>query len=208
MKIAVIHGSAHSLLADQGLLLERMVELGHEVHTLAPPADEEVLTGLKELGTESATYPLTRGKFSPLADLTSMSQIKQILYRIKPDVVLSISSKPMTFGSMAARMAWVDHQKRIYSLVTGLGFPFTEKAGWKRRIIYAYTKYMMGGGLGACTGIIFRNSEDEAFFRAFGVIRDTARTTIIENLIPEKDTPADQSRDASINDLLSYMELI
>jgi len=208
MKIVVIHGDARSLLSVRGGLLGRMVELGHEVHALAPLADDETTDGLEALGVEYSTYPLTRGGFTPFADLMTMSHLKQVLFRIKPDLVLSISHKPVTFGSMAAKMAWVSHRKRIYSLVTGLGYPFTLESGVKRRVIYAVTKYFMGGGLGACTGIIFRNDEDREFFRKFGVVPESAITTVIDEPLPENGQAVDPEAMHTSNEaLLSFMEL-
>lgn len=209
MKIVVIHGDARSLLSVRGGLLGRMVELGHEVYALAPLADEETAAELEALGVEYSAYPLTRGSFTPFADLMSMSHLKQVLFRIKPDVVLSISHKPVMFGSMAAKMAWVSHKKRIYSLVTGLGYPFTLESGLKRRIIYAVTKYFLGGGLGACTGIIFRNDEDRRFFRNFGVVPDDVATTVIDEPLSENGQVVDPETMAESNEaLLSFMELI
>ena len=209
MKVVVIHGNAHALLSVRGPLLARLVELGHQVHALAPVADEKVVSAIEALGVEHASYPLTRGRFSPLADISTLLHLKQVLYRIKPDLVLSISHKPMTFGSMAARMAWVDHPKRIYALVTGLGYPFTEMGGWKRRVLHAYSKYYIGGGFNACHGIVFRTEEDREFFRKFGVVPATVATTVIDEPLPEVgQAVAAEAMAASTEALLSFMELI
>jgi len=208
MNVVVIHGDGRALLAVRTPLLSRLVELGHKVHALTPLADEGVVASVEALGAEHAAYPLTRGRFSPLADLGTLLHLKQVLFRIKPDLVLCISHKPMTFGPMAARMTWVDHPKKIYALVTGLGYPFTGMSGWKRRVIHAYTKYFMGGGFGACHGIVFRSEEDRAFFRAFGVIPGNAATTVVdEPLSPEGGPAGDQAMAASTEALLSFMGL-
>lgn len=209
MNVVVIHGDAKSLLAVRGPLLSRLVELGHDVHALAPLTDDETVTGLEALGVEYASYPLTRGRFSPIADMGTMSHLKQILFRIKPDVVLSISHKPVTFGSMAARMAWVDHPKKIYALVTGLGYPFTRMSGWKRRLVHAYTKYFMGGGFNACHGIVFRNEEDRNFFKKFGVVSEKPRVTAIDEPLPEEGRPVPaEDMVEPTEKLLSFMEMI
>lgn len=208
MKVVVIHGDAHSLLSVRGPLLRRLVELGHEVFALAPLAGEDVVAEIEALGVEYASYPLTRGRFSPMADIGTLLHLKQVLFRIKPDAVLSISHKPMTFGSMAARMAWVDHKKHIYALVTGLGYPFTNMSGWKRRVVHAYSKYFIGGGFGACHGIVFRNEEDRDFFKKFGVMPDSAATTIINEPLPDKRGEIDgEAMDEATEKLLTFMKL-
>ncbi|MBG0791639.1 MAG: glycosyltransferase [Desulfovibrionaceae bacterium] len=198
MKIAVIHDDARALLSVRGPLLARLAELGHQVHALVPPADEDVVAGIEALGVEYASYPLTRGRFSPLADLGTLLHLKQVLFRIRPGLVLSISHKPAIFGSLAARMTWVDDRKRIHALVTGLGYPFTKMSGWKRRVVHAYTKYFMGGGLGACHGIAFRTEEDREVFRAFGVLPDNVPVTVVGEPLPEE----------GVDPLLSFMELV
>ena len=216
MNVVVIHGDGQALLTMRAPLLTRLVELGHKVHVLAPlapladaAADVDTVAAIEALGVEHATYPLTRGRFSPLADLGTLLHLKQVLYRIKPDVVLCISHKPMTFGPMAARMTWVDHPKRIYALVTGLGYPFTEMSGWKRRVVHAYSKYFIGGGFGACHGIVFRSEEDRAFFRAFGVLPENAATAVIDEPLFREGGPADSEAMAvSTEALLSFMQLV
>lgn len=208
MNVVVIHSDARALLTVRGPLLARLVELGHHVHALAPLASENVVVALEALGVDFATYPLVLGRFSPLADLSTLIHLKQVLFRIKPDLILSISHKPMAFGSVAARMTWVDHPKRIYALVTGLGYPFTNISGWKRRVIHAYFKYFISGGFNACHGIVFRNEEDREFFRTFGVIPEDTPTAIIEEPLPENGASPDAEAMAlSTEALLSFMEL-
>ena len=114
----------------------------------------------------------------------------------------------MAFGSVAARMTWVDHPKRIYALATGLGYPFTKMSGWKRRVVHAYFKYFIGGGFGACHGIAFRSEEDRDFFRKFGVVPESAATTVIEEpLSGDGSAPDADALDAAAEALLSFMEL-
>ena len=187
MKIAVIHASAGSLLQEYGSLLSAMVGLGHEVNAIAPADGPEAGAGFEALGAEYAMYPLTPRGFTPFADITPPLHLKQVLFRIPPQLILSIGSKPAVYGSLAARMAWVGEEKRVHSLVTGPGYAFTGGSGVRRR-----------AGFKSCDGVLFRSSEEESFYRAMGVLQPGARTGLLEG-------PDPGDRDGSI---LSFLGLI
>ena len=179
MKIAVIGGFAPSLITFRGPLLRRMAGLGHQVHALAPAHIPDVAPQLEAMGVEYHRFPLARRGLNPLADLDTLLHLKQALFRIKPDLVLSYTFKPVVYGSLAARMAWVGHPKRVYALVTGLGYAFTEAAGLKRRILFNIAKGMYRAGLRSCDGVLFQNPDDKAFFEQLGVLPPAARTTVV-----------------------------
>ncbi len=179
MKVVVIGGYAPSLINFRGPLLKRLVALGHEVHALAPAHVPDVAPQLEAMGVEYAMLPLSRRGMNPIADLGSILHLKQVLQRIKPDLVLSYTFKPVVYGSLAARMAWVGHKKRVYSIITGLGYAFTEDKGLKRRILFNVAKGMYRSGLRSCDGVIFQNPDDEAFFQKLEVIPSHATTTVV-----------------------------
>lgn len=179
MKIVVIGGYAPSLINFRGPLLRRLVGLGHEVHALAPHHTPDVAPQLEEMGVEYHMIPLQRRGLNPFADLGALLHMKQIMHRLDPGLVFSYTFKPAVYGSMAARMAWVDHKKRVYALITGLGYAFTENKGLKRRIMFNIAKGMYKAGLQYCNGVIFQNPDDEAFFRQLGVIPDHKATLVV-----------------------------
>lgn len=179
MKIVVIGGYAPSLVNFRGPLLGRMVALGHEVHGLAPVHVPDVGERLEAMGVDFHGIALNRRGLNPLADLGALLHLKQTLVRIKPDIVLSYTFKPVVYGSLAARMAWVGHKKHVYAMITGLGYAFTEEAGLRRRILFNVAKGMYRSGLNACDGVIFQNPDDETFFRRLGVVPERVRTTVV-----------------------------
>lgn len=179
MKIAVIGGYAPSLINFRGPLLKRLVSLGHDVHALAPAHVPDVSPQLEAMGVDYSMFPLARRGFNPIADLGSILHLKQILIRIKPDVVFSYTFKPVVYGSMAARMAWVGDKKRVFALVTGLGYAFTQTSGLKRRLLFNIAKGMYKSGLSYCNGVIFQNPDDQAFFEKLGVLSPRNATTVV-----------------------------
>ncbi|MUM76632.1 glycosyltransferase [Pseudodesulfovibrio sp. F-1] len=180
MRIAVIGGYAPSLINFRGPLLARMVALGHEVHGLAPAHVPDVGPQLEALGADYHRIPLSRRGMNPLADIGALLHIKQALQRIRPDMVLSYTFKPVVYGSLAARMVWVGERKRVYAMITGLGYAFTEEpAGLRRRILFNVAKGMYRSGINACDGIIFQNPDDENFFQRLGVVPERVATTVV-----------------------------
>lgn len=179
MKIAVVGGYAPSLINFRGPLLKRLVALGHEVHALAPAHIPDMAPQIEALGVEYSMYPLIRRGLNPIADLGSILHLKQALVRIKPDIVLSYTFKPVVYASMAARMAWIGDKKRVYALVTGLGYAFTETKGLKRRLLFNLAKGMYKSGLSHCNGVIFQNPDDRAFFEKLGVIAPRNDVTVV-----------------------------
>jgi len=179
MKIVVIGGYAPSLINFRGPLLKRLVALGHEVHALAPLHNPDVGPQLEAMGVEYSMIPLSRRGLNPFADIGSLLHLKQVLHRIRPDMVLSYTFKPVVYGSMAARMAWVGDKKKVFGMITGLGYAFTEQKGLKRRILFNIAKGMYRSGLRSCDGVLFQNPDDEAFFKKLGVIPSHATTSVV-----------------------------
>ena len=179
MRIVVIGGYAPSLINFRGPLLKRLVELGHEVHALAPAHTPDVTPQLEAMGVQYAMLPLSRRGLNPFADLGSLLHLKQVLHRIRPDIVLSYTFKPVVYGSLASRLVWVGDKKRVYSLISGLGYAFTEDKGLKRRILFNIAKGMYKSALRCCSGIMFQNPDDESFFRKLDVVPSHAKTTVV-----------------------------
>ncbi|MGE4421451.1 MAG: glycosyltransferase [Pseudodesulfovibrio sp.] len=185
MKIAVIHENAEDLLAGYGSLLAAMAAMGHAVNALAPGSGPDAAAGFEALGAEYAMYPLTPRGLTPVGDIGTLLHLKQVLYRIKPELVLSMTSKPVVYGSMAARMAWVGDKKTVFALVEGPGFAFDGGGGPKGRLLAALARPMFRAGFRSCDGICFRSAEAETFFRELGVLQPETRTVVVDESAPE-----------------------
>ncbi|WP_272698826.1 glycosyltransferase [Desulfovibrio sp. Fe33] len=186
MKIAVIHEDAEVLLAGCGSLLSSMVSLGHEVNAVAPAGGPDVADGFESLGAEYAMYPLAPGGLTPVSDIGTLLHLKQVLFRIRPDLVLSAGLKPMVYGSLAARMAWVGEEKKVFALADGPGTAFAD-GGLKGRLFSALAKPMLRAGFRSCDGICFRSGRAESFYRDLGVLQPDARTVVVDGDGPERD---------------------
>lgn len=151
----------------RGWLIEDMVAQGHTVFACAPALSE---ADLRKLATAGALYQrigLERTGVNPLQDLSHLSRLAALFRRLKVDIVLTHTSKPMILGCLAARLAGVP---MIFAIVEGLGYAFTPGPEHKRRIVRAVIGPAMKAALAACDGIFVLNSDDRALLIGRGIL--------------------------------------
>lgn len=93
---------------------------GHEVYIFAK--DTGKMEYLKSLGINIFPINLERGSINPFQILKLLSELKEKITRIKPDVVHLVTIKPVLIGGLAAILAKVP---AIVYAISGLGFIFT-----------------------------------------------------------------------------------
>lgn len=120
-RIVVVASYTRSLKTFRFDLLRGMVELGHEVHALAPEDDAETIAALDSIGVTFETIPMARASLTPFGDLHTLLALRRALARIRPDVLLTYTMKPIIYGLIAGRMAGITER---HALVTGLGWAF------------------------------------------------------------------------------------
>lgn len=176
-KIVVIAGFAESLIRFRGDLLDAMRANGHEVVAIAPEDDDSVRKRLAEKGVEYHVVPMARTGLNPFADLRYLLQLSQCLRKIKPDVVLAYTIKPVVYGLPAARLAGV---KRRYALITGLGYAFTDtEASFSRNLIKRVASGLYQFGLRFATGLFFQNPDDQQLFKDRGLSGENLATLVV-----------------------------
>jgi glycosyltransferase involved in cell wall biosynthesis len=122
-RIAVIASYTPSLTNFRLELLKRMVESDCEVFAFAPENDPVVIAQLRSVGVSFVQIDMGRAGLNPLADLKTLLSLWRQLRRLKPDLVLPYTMKPIIYGGIAARLAG---QSERSFLVTGLGHVFSE----------------------------------------------------------------------------------
>lgn len=189
MKLAVTASSSTSLAALWTPLIPELLDRGHEVHTLAPPMldpqAQDPATHLEALGAEHHLFPLRQGGLNPLADFTALFHLKEIYGRIRPDCVISSGIKPVTYGSLGARLA---HVRRVASIVTDLGSTLNRSGGFRGRIRFNVAKGMYRAGLRSCDRVIFRSGDDRNVFDQLKVVPDHARVALMPGFDPLMET--------------------
>lgn len=160
MKVFVVGGVARSLLNFRGPLLRSMLTVGHTVYTAAGETSPAIREQLKDMGVEHFDIPLERAGLNPLSDAKVMHRLVEIFRRVRPNLTLNYTIKPVIYGSIAARLVNVP---KICSMITGLGYSFGE-GGAPRRILRTVTRQLYRISLKSNSVVFFQNPEDRSLF--------------------------------------------
>ena len=172
-KTVLLLGSyAPSLVRFRGPLIAAMAARGHSVVAAAPAIDSRTATELRRLGAEPRELPLTNASLNPSSVLQSLSALKGLLAVVRPDVLIGYTIKPVILGAIAGRAARVP---TIVSLITGVGYAFTQGRELKRRMSRAIASRLYRMALARSTAIVFQNPDDEALFRRLGLVSSGAK---------------------------------
>lgn len=177
MKVLLLASSAKSLTLFRGPLIRSMVEGGHAVVGCAPQPDPDVAAELAAIGASFETYPLQRTGTNPVADLWTIVSLARLFRRLRPDVVLAYTQKPMIYGGMATRLAGVP---AFFPMVTGLGYVFTEAGGRSRRFLQELTSGLFWIGLRHARVVFFFNRDDVEEFRRRRIVDRTQRLVRVD----------------------------
>jgi glycosyltransferase involved in cell wall biosynthesis len=163
MRIAVIASLAQSLVNFRGPLIATLVAAGHEVIACAPGNDVAVNDWLARFGVRYHRIPLDRTGMNPVRDAALLLHLARTLRRLKADLVLGYTAKPVIFGSLGAYLAGVPLR---FSIITGLGYAFTYGAGdgVSRTLLNRMLLTLYRISLATNRGVFFQNPDDKALF--------------------------------------------
>ncbi|MBR7630571.1 glycosyltransferase family 4 protein [Aeromonas popoffii] len=178
-RFLIVAGYPDSLLNFRGPLLNALVAAGLDVHVAAPdlPANSEVRQRLEALGVQVHEVPLNRTGINPVSDFCSLFKLWRLMRRLKPDLSLAYTIKPVIYGNIAAWLAGVPHR---FALITGLGYAFQGEAGqrsWLKKIVQNLYRI----ALAKVNKVFFQNPDDEALFYDQGILNSANRKTVVVN---------------------------
>ena len=162
-RILILGSFAPSLCNFRGALIDALNQRGLEVHVAAPDllANEQIRVRLEERGAICHDAPLSRSGLNPFSDFTTLCQLIWLMRRIRPDVFLGYTIKPVIYGLIAAWLAKVP--KRV-ALITGLGYAFTGRANGLRGFVRRLAHALYRVALKHATLVFFQNSDDRDLF--------------------------------------------
>lgn len=162
--IVVAGGLAESLINFRGPLLRALVARGWRVIAAAPD-DGQTGQALAAMGVEFAPVAIARAGMNPVADLRTLFEFWRLFRRVRPQVCLFYTIKPVIWGSLAAACAGVP---RRLSMITGLGYAFTAgRAGVLLRLVQGLYRTALARNQLA----IFQNPDDLNLFVERGLVR-------------------------------------
>ena len=136
MRILVLANFDVGLYNFRKELLQRLIDEGNEVYISLPCGEKVDL--LKEIGCKFIDTQLDRHGTNPFAELKLIRYYKNLMRRIKPDVVFSYTIKPNLYGGMAAAALSISYIVNI----TGMGTVF-EKGGVIKNIVMTLYRFAL-----------------------------------------------------------------
>lgn len=160
MQIVLIGTVASSFYGFRADLIRAMREKQYTVYAFTSEYTELDLKKIESLGAIPITYELNRGGLNPLSDIIATYKLSKKIREIKPDLVFSYFSKPVIFGTIAAKLAKVP---KIVGMLEGLGYTFTQQPeglGKKTELIKKVQVLLYKFALPQLDKLIFLNPDD------------------------------------------------
>jgi len=153
------------LVNDLGFLISHRLAVaiaaknaGYHVHVAYGSLGNASESYIRSLGFELYYSPIQRGGVNPLSDLHAFILLWRLFCKIKPDLVHSVTIKPVLYGGIAARLARVP---AVVSAMAGLGFVFVEHKSIRTFILQGVVKRLFRWALGhPRQTLIFQNTDD------------------------------------------------
>lgn len=172
-RVVVLASLTRSLINFRLQLLQQMVAAGHEVIAFGPEIDREVVERLRKHNIRFVHVPMSRTGTNPFQDLHTLFHLWNQFRKIRPDVVLPYTMKPIIYGLLAARLANVGSR---YALVTGLGHVFSGEARQISRIIIKWLSIALYRcALAGTKSVFVYNEADRDDLLNYGIVRGDTR---------------------------------
>jgi glycosyltransferase involved in cell wall biosynthesis len=110
---------------------------------------------------------------NPFKDLVLLYQLVFIIKKIKPDVVLTYTVKPVVYGMIAARINLI---KERYAIITGLGYAFISPNTKIKKILKFIVSFLYKLSLKKTPTVFFQNNDDLNFFRNAKIISSSSKS--------------------------------
>lgn len=174
MKVLLIAGLAESLINFRGPLIAALIAKQAQVHVAAPNLDAEHAANAKltALGCQVHSISLARAGRNPLADIRTFVSMLKLMLKVRPEVVLAYTIKPVIYGMLAARLMGVSKR---FALITGLGYAFqaSSKGNLQQLVQYLYKLALK------CTDkVFFQNPDDQLLFKELGLLNGVSSVVV------------------------------
>ncbi len=166
MKFILISPKNRTAYNFRGDLVREIIACGYEVVVTGPNRDH--VDKIEALGARFVEIPMDKNGVDPVSDLRYERALYKLFCAEKPDAVLGYTSKPVIYGSLAAKRAGVPH---VAAMLTGLGYAFTQRTA-KARAIRLVMSALYKLALGRADTVIFQNPDDQKRFVKAGLVRE------------------------------------
>lgn len=122
-KFLFVSTTSSSILNFRLDLIKLLLLKKVDVYVMVSEYNLEDLLSIEKLGVNVSTYKMNRGGLNPFTDIITLIELRNKINSIKPDIVFSYFTKPVIYGSLAAK---INKSPKIIGMIEGLGTPFTE----------------------------------------------------------------------------------
>lgn len=167
-KILILANHFITIYAFRKELIKELIEHNNEVYLALPKSEEN--NYFAGMGCKIIETPLDRRSTNPISDIKLLFQYIKIIKDIKPDIVLTYTIKPNTYGGIAARIC---RAKTIHT-VTGLGSVYIQDM-WQKHIAVILNRIAFK----SASKVVFLNEDNKDFYKQLGIISSNHDTMIV-----------------------------
>ena len=117
--VLLISNTAWSILVFRGRLIAHLVNSGFRVIAVAPP--DPAVADIQNLGAEFIPLYMDNKGINPIKDLKLIVDFWRLIRRLKPELAITYTIKPIIYFAIAASF----NRVKVISVVCGLGSAFT-----------------------------------------------------------------------------------
>jgi glycosyltransferase involved in cell wall biosynthesis len=158
-KVLIVSSNSHSLLNFRRELVESFLGCNLSVVACAP-IDENtkyLIEKFEKLNIKFEPFDIRNNSKNIFFDLFNIINFIKIIKSNKIDCIFSYHMKPVIYGSILASLLGLKH---IYSMVTGLGYVFTENKSISISMTRALLKRLLSFSLLLNKKVFFQNKDD------------------------------------------------
>lgn len=157
-RILITASLAESLVNFRGPLISALLDADLDVHVAAPEFSEVTRAQLTSMGVTIHQIFLQRTGTNPISDLKTFLDLRKTIRRVRPDIFLAYTVKPVVYGLAAAYQLKVPHKA---ALITGLGYAFINpRHGFVQKTVMGLYKYALKNA----NIVFFQNPDDHQLF--------------------------------------------
>lgn len=149
-------------------LVMKLLDDGNEVLISMPKADENSF--FSDMGCEIINTSVDRRGTNPVSDLKLLFQYIKIVRNVKPDVILTYTIKPNTYGGIAARFC----RANIIHTVTGLGSVYIQDM-WQKYIAVVLNRIAFKSAV----KVVFLNEDNKEFYKKLRIISEKNSSMVV-----------------------------
>ena len=134
-------------------------DAGYEVHAATPRSKH--VPQLKAAGLEWHELPLSRSSINPFREWRTFESLCALYRELRPDIVHHVTSKPVLYGTVAARLTGVGG---VVNAVAGLGHAYTDGGPMQRVVRWGMSRAYRFALRHRRMRVIIQNRDDYGMF--------------------------------------------